>query len=786
MRRFARRLAAGARVLTGVVGVGTMAVVGAGHGYPAQAPHLLTGSAWLPSTGPGEVELLDGVNTEVAARVPVVPAAHDFDVVQQGADAYVLDTADGTVRRVDGATMTATPAVGAVPGATTGVRIFAGDGVLYAVDTAHGLLADLDPATLAPRGRPRPLAAATDPGATVLDARGVLWALDARTGNLTAVRRDRRIVRPAAVTPGAGRLVLAGGKPVLADLATGNAYALDRDGKTTTTVRLELGGEPDPAIGGSPGRARVYPAYRGTVSVCDLNADGCSQAITLTAATDRLGTPVESGGRLFVPEPAHGRVFVVDPATGSVVAQPTVLRPAADFQLVARDGQVFFNDPRTRRAGVIRMDGSVLAVAKYDKNAAGPGAAPTTTPPPTGPRPQPSATSAPAPQPTRHHPSPPSSPAPAEDPTGSAMGQSGPPSKPAPSASPAPPVKPAVTIEASAPTAMVEDLVTLDLVVTAGSLKPDHITWTFGDGTDDTGPRVEHQWDKPGEFTVEATATFPGGAVASADVKIVVTVRPVLALMAVYGGKVTGPGVDCLADCLIPFDGAPTRTLTAVPDPGFVLFSWGGDCSGTDPVCVVDTTKNQVASVTFHRVAVSLTEMATAATWTGGRGAPASRGEIFDPNSTAQKAGGRGFALVHPPGSWILEDGVAPAPEYLETHPSYTEPGSTQDGWIQGDFTLPSPIIFGDHFRSRIGFIQLDPRSGVSVGEADFAVSVVMPDGTAHEVFRTRDKASDRVMPDVDVSLSSWPGATTIRLRAETDGPSSQDWCAWVNPRVEG
>ncbi|MFG1609201.1 PKD domain-containing protein [Actinoplanes sp. NPDC049265] len=798
-RPVTRRVAAAGAAAAITAGLIAGIVAGADDGYSAEVPRLMSGAAWLPSARTGELALIDGINAEVAARVGVTPPGHGFDVVQHDADAYIVDAVDGTVRRVDGATMTAVPPLGhdepgatVIPGASAGVRVFAADDVLYALDTVHGLLAEVDPETLAAQRAPRPLAAATEPGTAVMDSAGALWTLDARTGNLSIVSGDRSVVRRDAVTAGAGRLLLAGDEPVLIDLATSDAYALDPDdGTRTATVRLELGNARDPAIGASPRSARVYPTYRGMVSVCEISGPGCDRAIALTDAGNRLGTPVESGGRLFVPELTHGRVFIVDLGTNTVVARPTVLRPPADFQLVARDGLVFFNDPASQRAGLIRANGDVVAVPKYDRTKPSTGTpgevpsslagtSPSAPPPSTTPSEQPGSDSSAAPSSTPSAPSAPLS----GEPSGGAESSpdpSGPPS--GPSALPSV-VRPEITLKLSAQTAMTDQKIDFELVVTAGKTQPDSVAWDFGDTTTTQGPKVTHAWTVEGKYTVKVTATFPGGDVLDAKQSIDVTNRPALTVQTPVGGKITGPGIDCGSDCGEPYDeAAPARSLTATPAAGFALTGWVGDCAGTDPVCTVDTTVNRTVGATFKRVVMPLIPMATQAVWRTSAGEPSSGGEDFDQNSNTQKTAA-GFALVHRPGSWVLEDHTAP--EYLETHPAWQ-----QDGWINGDFALPSPVVPGDRFRSRIGFIELDPRSGVSAGEADFVVSAVQADGTATELYRIHDKASDTILYDLDVDLApaqgpTGLGATAIRIRAEAAGASTQDWCAWINPRVEG
>src|SRR5581483_9710105 len=122
----------------------------------------------------------------------------------------------------------------------------------------------------------------------------------------------------------------------------------------------------------------------------------------------------------------------------------------------------------------------------------------------------------------------------------------------------------------------------------------------------------------------------------------------------------------------------------------------------------------------------------------------------------------RGFALIRPAGSIPLEDGSTP--QYLETHPQWVD---NFQGWITGTFSLPGPILAGDHFRATIGF-----RSATAVGvppvqrfgDAEFVVLAVFANGTLKEMGRAHDVGSDHHLVGVDVDLTAAAGATGIQL----------------------
>src|SRR4051812_10490236 len=174
------------------VAVGGLVAAGTGHGYPAQDVRMRSGSAWLASSGVGQVSLLDGTSAEVAAQVQVGPPGHALDVVQRDSTAYAVDRSAGTVRRVDGATFEPAAPVTPIDQARDGLTAFAGTGTLYTLDTQRGLLAGRDPLTLAPRGAPLSLAARLSADTAALDDADRLWTVDDATGDLTWIAGGTR------------------------------------------------------------------------------------------------------------------------------------------------------------------------------------------------------------------------------------------------------------------------------------------------------------------------------------------------------------------------------------------------------------------------------------------------------------------------------------------------------------------------------------------------------------------------------------------------------------------
>jgi hypothetical protein len=570
--------------------VAAIAVFGSDGGNEPQNVKLLSGMAWLSSSNVGQVTLLDGSTAEVAAQLPIAPAGSTIEVVQSGSTAYAVDRTAGTVQRVDGATFDLTKPQSPIADAHTGLTAFAGQDVLYVLDSQRGVYTDADPRTVAPLGEPQTLAAQLGDGTASLDDAGRLWLVDNASGNLTSIDRGKRTTKSGVTKPGHNVLAMADGAPVIVNTGEHKVISVDPDsGTAAKTLDLDLRTNDTVAVSGSPHAQRVYVvASRGVVNICDLGAASCERAIPLNAGS-QLGAAVEAANRLFVPDYTTGQVWIIDLNSGAVVAKPQVLKPAGQFQLLAHDGVVFFNQPTSEKAGVVQVDGNVLATAKYDpldpkKGTTTPSNAANVPPPsqqnnPTRPtsspnepnRPNPSTRPTPqsgpnTPTPTVPHPSDPGGPA---QPTPSDPGHTSDP--------PQPPV-PKLTISAAPTAPIAGDPVSLGVKADDGqALKNVH--WTFnGTGADagnGAGSPVNHTWaNAGGPFLVTVQAEIPDGRTVVGSTQVSVGTAPTtkVTLTVTGSGKVSGgPFVNCAATCVEDVDRRRNVTLTATPNAGSVF-----------------------------------------------------------------------------------------------------------------------------------------------------------------------------------------------------------------------
>lgn len=71
------------------------------------------------------------------------------------------------------------------------------------------------------------------------------------------------------------------------------------------------------------------------------------------------------------------------------------------------------------------------------------------------------------------------------------------------------------------------------------------------------------------------------------------------------GGSGTGlvksvpEGISCGSQCVANIYSGAFVSLRAIPDEGFVFDSWGDDCTGTEPTCLLTMNSNKLATARF-------------------------------------------------------------------------------------------------------------------------------------------------------------------------------------------
>ncbi|MET9225498.1 PKD domain-containing protein [Lentzea sp. NPDC003310] len=481
------------RVVLAVVAAFTGAVVVVGPGYETSQARMYSGAVWLASERVGQATLVDGASAEVKAQVEVDGPSTALNVSQQGDAALVLNEKTGALRRVDSATERVSPPVSVLP-ASNGLVVLPSPGATRVLDVHSGMTTAVDPLTLVPTGEPEHLADRVRPGSGVVDGEGRVWAIDDETGDVVWLGGGERRVRPAAT--GNGRLAITQGLPALVDPEHGRVQLIHPEsGGVSRTLRPDLRPDDDVIISGSPGLARVLILVpsRGELITCTFGSGSCTAPVQVSAAGADLGTPVEVHGHAVVPDHSTGQATIVDLGPSRVVAQRRLFDQPAPFELITRDDIVYFNDPRSSKAGVLDLWGDVRTITKYADDPATPDV-------PQVPESKPSDN---AQKTGRQKP----------DAGLGLPGLSGDSSQRVPGATASILVKPGNR-------GTIGD--EFELVFVLRPAVHAAVRWSFGDGAEASGPSARHRWSAPGSFTVRATATFSTGKQTEAETTVVV------------------------------------------------------------------------------------------------------------------------------------------------------------------------------------------------------------------------------------------------------------------------
>ncbi|NGY60413.1 PKD domain-containing protein [Lentzea sp. NEAU-D13] len=474
----------------------TAAVLVAGPGYDAARVRMSSGAVWLASSGTGEVSLVDGTTGEVRGHTRVAAPGTALSVARLGSAAFVANRKTGQLSRVDSATEQVSPSGADLP-ASDGLVVKTTPDVVHGIDVRSGTVVSVDPHTLRSSGDRTRLAERLQPDSVVVDGGGRLWAIDADTGDLVWLADGKRRSRPAEA--GNSRLTVTTGRPVLVDPERDVAELLHPGtGVVAGTVRPGLDAGDVVAVSGSADRSRVLIANstRGELVVCAFDPRSCTAPVKVAAEGADLGTPVEVDDHAVVPDYSTGEATVVDLADGSVVSQRLLFAGPVRFELVVHDNLVFFNDPNSNAAGVLKLTGDVMTITKHAEAPTGDDGVGQQT----DPRAQQAQQETKIGQPER-------TPAP---------GLTGQPALPD-SSTPEP--KASIVVTPGNRGAVGDEF---ELTMTFLPAVIADADWQFGDGTTGRGATVRHRWQQAGEHTVEAVATLGSGQRVTARTTIVV------------------------------------------------------------------------------------------------------------------------------------------------------------------------------------------------------------------------------------------------------------------------
>ncbi len=327
--------------------------------------HLSDGAVWLPSTAIGGVSLLDGGSGTIAASLGVADPGDDFAVEQFGSDAVIVNQTDGTVARLDGASWTI--ATGRVQFGVPGepLHVVTGDATGWMMTPGQATTLEME--ELAVR-TPIPVAAPFADG--IITSSGAL--LYASSDPELPVQRFDVGKEPAPVDDldGPTALIHLGDTVAAVDL---DDHSVWLEGEGVVCRELEFPADAELSAGGGEDHLIVV-SDQGGAFVWDPSEVGCPGANAfINLGPGMYGEPALTDDWAVVPEISTGSVLVIDLDAMSVTNRQELegVEAGTEVSLIAEDGAIWYNDPGSARAGLIRRDGTIIPIAKYEDGATG-------------------------------------------------------------------------------------------------------------------------------------------------------------------------------------------------------------------------------------------------------------------------------------------------------------------------------------------------------------------------------------------------------------------------------
>ncbi len=357
-------------------------------------------SAWLFSSGKGEVGRANAETGRVDTRVKVTNAQGHQIIVSQTDQYLVLrDITTGQISSLNLASLQVAATTPTTPG--LGISVALGKDSAFVVDSVQGIVRQLNPVTLTSVGEPLRFPPGLIGGA--FDENNALWLAIPSEGTLIEVRPGRANSSAGAATSPAiatTRAIAEPGHDLALSTLTNGVAVLDETAQKLTTLRagksqtigLTLTGpgampahntEPQVPVTVVDDR-HVYVVNNGQVTDFVVPGDG-----------PKLQPAVAFANRLYIADRATGTVYVLD-NHGQLINTIGIPKTENGIEFSVRGGHLFINTPDADTARVVDTNNKVKIVDKYATDVLG-GDQPVEHPQPSKPaeKPKPSAPAAP-------------------------------------------------------------------------------------------------------------------------------------------------------------------------------------------------------------------------------------------------------------------------------------------------------------------------------------------------------------------------------------------------------
>lgn len=360
------RSSRGAAELSVVVVAGSLvAGVLFGNGATRTAVDIADGLTWFTDDPTGEVIEVNPATGRPEARLPVGADGDTLDIAQYDGRLIVTNRTTGLLTSFDLSSLLASGQQRITPGGATDVLDH--DGEVFLLDRERGTIADVDPVTTDAIGEM--WSSPTGIADAVIDGRGRIWAIDPE-GVLTELRWSTSSLR--FVEEGVRTIDYSGARSVLVGHDEGvtvfgpeaGIVVQVGTGREMVADAIRMSGDlavpesaPDDIVpASSPDTGTVAIVRDGTVREVEVSAIGCEEP----------GRPEVFEGEVYVPCSGAGRVIRLTPEGQR--AGPDIVVPDSDGDpdLVLDDGNLLVNVPGAAKGAVVRADGSVTTIVRYD------------------------------------------------------------------------------------------------------------------------------------------------------------------------------------------------------------------------------------------------------------------------------------------------------------------------------------------------------------------------------------------------------------------------------------
>ncbi|WZH52670.1 MAG: fibronectin type III domain-containing protein [Nocardioides alkalitolerans] len=368
-----------AEISVAIVGASLVAGLAFGQGLTRTVVDITDGLTWISDDPSGEIIQVNPATGRPEKRLAVGAPGEDLEVSQADGRLFVTNRTTGEVFSVDLASVLVSGQRRVASGGATDLLLH--DGKAFLVDRSTSSISRIDPSTTDAIGE-RWVATEGLADATI-DGQGRVWAID-EVGSLVELRwsdAERRFVTEreedvdyagdGSVLVGHDRGVTVFGPDAGIVVQVGTGDDVVGDAPSLVGSLLAPASAPaDLAPVASPDTGTVVIVGAGQLREVDLTTIDCAKP----------GRPAVHRDLVYVPCDGAGRIVVLD-GSGRRAAADIPVPGERDAELVVDDGNLIVNVPGSQAGLVVRPDGRISDLTRYDDRVAPTRLAGSRTPP---------------------------------------------------------------------------------------------------------------------------------------------------------------------------------------------------------------------------------------------------------------------------------------------------------------------------------------------------------------------------------------------------------------------